>query len=270
MRLLPLSSHVSRRPPPADVVVRHRRQTRPPRASPHVMYLSSTSSSSSSSSSPPEALGTCGNWSAYIDESKGLVYYFNPRTGESRWEPPSGTDFSDVRTNIGTTKRREMRTRLRNYLEDRLNESASEFVGSFSDTSVVDDGSRISGGARTNMIGRTNNIVAGGGNAETRNKYIVSEWGRYQALIDDKRGLIYYHDTWTRESSWERPEGFPPFKLSASRRIALEERNRRYLEWHGDSDGGNMPQGSDENAAVVSDANHSNDGTMESPEFAPE
>jgi hypothetical protein len=35
-------------------------------------------------SSFPTALGTDGDWSAYLDESKGLIYYFNPQTGESR------------------------------------------------------------------------------------------------------------------------------------------------------------------------------------------
>ena len=44
-----------------------------------------------STSSPPEALGTSGNWSAYLDESRGVVYYFNPRTGESRCEYGSRT-----------------------------------------------------------------------------------------------------------------------------------------------------------------------------------
>lgn len=34
----------------------------------------------------PTALGTAGDWSAYLDESKGLIYYFNPKTGESRCE----------------------------------------------------------------------------------------------------------------------------------------------------------------------------------------
>ncbi len=35
-------------------------------------------------SSLPTALGVEGDWSAYLDESRGLIYYFNPKTGESR------------------------------------------------------------------------------------------------------------------------------------------------------------------------------------------
>ena len=79
--LLPLGLGLSNsyvHPLPPSVVSRPtavRRQTRPRALS----LLFSTSS-------PPEALGTIGNWSAYLDESKGLVYYFNPRTGESRCE----------------------------------------------------------------------------------------------------------------------------------------------------------------------------------------
>ena len=37
----------------------------------------------SSATAVPKALGTSGDWSAYLDESKGLVFYFNPKTGES-------------------------------------------------------------------------------------------------------------------------------------------------------------------------------------------
>lgn len=40
----------------------------------------------------PEPLATEGPWSAYLDEeTTGLVYYFNVRTGESRWVPPTKT-----------------------------------------------------------------------------------------------------------------------------------------------------------------------------------
>jgi protein phosphatase PTC7 len=40
----------------------------------------------------PEPLESEGDWSAYLDvDTTGLVYYFNVRTGESRWEPPSPT-----------------------------------------------------------------------------------------------------------------------------------------------------------------------------------
>jgi hypothetical protein len=37
-----------------------------------------------------DPLGSEGEWTAYLDEdTTGLVYYFNGRTGESMWEPPT-------------------------------------------------------------------------------------------------------------------------------------------------------------------------------------
>lgn len=39
-----------------------------------------------------DPLGQEGNWAAYVDtETTGLVYYFNLKTGESLWEPPTAT-----------------------------------------------------------------------------------------------------------------------------------------------------------------------------------
>ena len=159
-------------------------------------------------------------------------------------EPPADADFSGIQTKIDVTKKKEMRARLKNYLEERLNKSASEFVGTFSDTAVV-DGMRDDGEAgetsKTTRKPRLDSTIAkvtANKETETRNRDVVSEWGRWQALIDNRRGQIYYYDKWTRESSWDRPEGFPPFKLSASKRIAMEEQNRLYLEWHKDPDDG--------------------------------
>jgi len=40
----------------------------------------------------PEPLASEGDWTAYLDEeTTGLIYYFNGKTGESRWEPPTKT-----------------------------------------------------------------------------------------------------------------------------------------------------------------------------------
>ena len=171
-----------------------------------------------------------------------------------------------------------MRSRLKDYLEERLNSSANEFVGAFGDTVIVGD----SGGGRRDVddggeAGEKSNAkemkamrldlsrkkVTAAKVAETRNRDVVSEWGRWQALVDNRRGLIYYHDESTRESTWDRPEGFPPFKLSASRRIALEERNRLYLEWHKDIDEGDAAPAREGDAAVSDSI--SNDGTEGAP-----
>jgi len=162
-----------------------------------------------------------------------------------------------------------MRSRLKDYLEERLNSSASEFVGAFGDNGGRrDDDDGGEAGEKSNAREKAmrleltkKKVMAK--EAETRNRDVVSEWGRWQALIDNRRGLIYYYDESTRESTWDRPEGFPPFKLSASRRIALEERNRLYLEWHKDSDEGNAARAREGDAALSDSI--SNDRTEQAP-----
>ncbi|KAL7544889.1 hypothetical protein ACHAWF_008265 [Thalassiosira exigua] len=201
-----------------------------------------TPPSSSSSSSPPAALGTSGDWSAYLDETKGLVYYFNPRTGESRWEPPADADFSGVQLKIGASRKAEMRGRLQKYLEDRLADSEAEFAGT-----AVERGS-AKRGARTDRGGFEGKRKASFPVRKEGVKDVVAEHGSWRALTDEKRGRIYYHDEKTGESRWERPAGFPEFKLSASKRVALEERSKRYREWHEDSE---KAEGGGRGAAVV-------------------
>mmetsp|Transcript_27358 Transcript_27358/g.38482 ORF Transcript_27358/g.38482 Transcript_27358/m.38482 type:complete len:642 (-) Transcript_27358:63-1988(-) len=64
-----------------------------------------------------ERLAEEGDWAAYLDEEKtGLVYYYNPSTGESLWEPPTST-FPNIRLTgeqlqIAQEKRREYRESL--------------------------------------------------------------------------------------------------------------------------------------------------------------
>ena len=199
--------------------------------------------------------------------------YTHPPPGE----PPPDADFSGVQTSIGAAKKREMRSRLKDYLEERLNSSANEFVGAFGDTAIVDDnggrrrdgddggeaGEKSKAREKATRLDSTGKKVAAKEAAESRNRDVVSEWGRWQALVDNRRGLIYYFDESTRESTWDRPEGFPPFKLSASRRIALEERNRLYLEWHEDSDEGNAARAGGGDAAASDSI--SNDRTGQAP-----
>lgn len=69
-------------------IARNRRPITTSDGQQHVLFASTTDSVDASmsggtaSSSAP--LGESGDWTAYLDESKGLIYYFNPRTGESK------------------------------------------------------------------------------------------------------------------------------------------------------------------------------------------
>jgi len=209
----------------------------------HVFFSSTTDGVDASS--VPSALGTSGAWSAYLDESKGLIYYFNPSTGESKWEPPEGTDFSGVQKQIGAAKKVEMRERLKTYLEERLNDSATDFIGGMQDERRDMEWKRKEAGENVRKFKKSELMESSSSSpakkkmvqSETKKvtRDILQEWREWQALIDDKRGQIYYYNKNTRTSSWERPVGFPDFKLSASKRIALEDQKKRYLEWHKDA-----------------------------------
>ena len=60
-------------------------------------------------------LATEGDWSAYLDdETTGLVYFFNGKTGESVWEPPTDT-FPAVK--MTRTQERTMKQKRREYEE---------------------------------------------------------------------------------------------------------------------------------------------------------
>ena len=83
-----------------------------------------THNSSSDSADDNTSLASVGEWSVYLDESKGLIYYFNRRTGESQWEQPSNVVFPEII--ISSEKKLEMRVRLKTYLKERLNDSSKK------------------------------------------------------------------------------------------------------------------------------------------------
>jgi hypothetical protein len=67
--------------------------------------------------------------------------------------------------------------------------------------------------------------------ADKRRSGVLAAHGPWIALIDEKRGMIYYRDEASNVTTWNRPASFPFIKLSAAKRKELQEQNRRYLEW---------------------------------------
>lgn len=114
-----------------------------------IPFLMSSSSSSLSSSSrllvTPEPLAEEGSWQAFLDdETTGLIYYFDTKTGESLWEPPTST-FPAVR--LPRKKQRLAEELRRNYRKARQQEtekggdssSSSSAVQVMQDTKAGDD-----------------------------------------------------------------------------------------------------------------------------------
>lgn len=152
--------------------------------------------------------------------------------------------------NIGAAKKVEMRVRLKNYLEQRLQESATEFVDEMQkENDKIGKRNKDEKSKMKAMMDSNKQFPLK--ERETSNKDIVHEWSTWQALIDNKRGQIYYYNRETYESSWDRPNGFPDFKLSASKRTFMKEQNIRYLEWQTDASQGMVVE--EESSAVESD-----------------
>ncbi len=210
---------------------------------------SNYSSRSPISFNSPQPLATAGDWSAYLDESKGLVYYFHRRTGESQWEAPEGIVFPDIK--MSTSQKVEMRKKLKTYLEDRLNQSAGYYLEGLQEEkrerekrereSVLmyeeeRDGQKDFN-QKTVSLKEIATSISNSYINRMSNKSVVAEWNEWTARIDEQRGLIYYYNSITKESSWDAPESFPEFKLSASKRIILDAQNRRYREANSNFDG---------------------------------
>ena len=167
----------------------------------------------------PAALQTIGDWECYLDESKGLVYYHNRITGKSQWEQPDDVAFNNVHRSIPLSKKVEMRNRLKSYLEERLTDSSTDFIGTLQDDRKDAQWKRN----QTQMrLDNRKNSEAGD---------VVAEWNEWQALIDKSRGSIYYFDRIARASTWDRPKGFADFKLSPSQEAMMDEQRRRFDEW---------------------------------------
>lgn len=190
-----------------------------------------------------------------------LYHFFDKNAGEA----PDGVDFSRVHMTIGAAKKVEMRERLKNYLEKRLHDSASEFADTMQKENEAIDKKRNDekdeAGEKLKLKVELNKKIPLR-EKETNNKDVVHEWTHWQALIDNKRGQIYYYNRETCESSWDRPSGFPDFKLSASKRIAMEAQSLRYLEWQTDDIDAIVEA---DGSAVKSDSITSNDGLNETP-----
>lgn len=123
-----------------------------------------------------------------------------------------------------------MREKLRGYLQQRLEvefDEANALLGEQQSNSVVSASTTYES---TIKITKSPQEIK----SDIQNGILATS-GPWMALIDEKRGMIYYHDPVSSTTTWNRPNDFPFIKLSASKRRELQEVNRRYLEWRKES-----------------------------------
>jgi len=205
----------------------------------------SSSDSVSSNTQSPAPLASVDDWSAYLDESKGLLYYFNRRTGKSQWEPPTGIIFPEIAMSID--KKVEMRAQLKSYLKERLNDSSK-------DTNIIDameqERARIEKKRREateklnakmskleaiktqqqqqqqQQLQTTHNVAAESSSTvstveqpieskeqqqpkesdETKPTSLpIVQQGEWSAYFDIKSGLVFYYNEQTKVSLWDPP-----------------------------------------------------------------
>ena len=162
-----------------------------------------------------------------------------------------------------------MRERLKNYLEERLSDSSTEYIGLMQQDRRDAEWKRRDAGEKLKMT--KSQLKASKTQAPTEKKQqgdkdIVSEWNKWQAIVDNKRGMVYYYNKKTSQSQWDKPTGFPEFKLSASKRVALEEQNKRYTEWHKDAAKVNVLG---KGTMVISDENFDDGSSTKSTKSTP-
>lgn len=134
----------------------------------------------------------------------------------------------DLKVELNGETKKVMRERLRDYLEERLDQSLLEESDALLGEQTA--GSKKSSTSKETTLLSTSKsaqeILA-----DKRRSGILAAQGPWIALIDEKRGMIYYHDEATNTTTWNRPDSFPFIKLSATKRKELQEQNKRYLEW---------------------------------------
>ena len=221
-------------------------------------------STSSNNNQSPAPLATTDDWSAYLDESKGLLYYFNRRTGKSQWEPPADVVFPEIAMSID--KKVEMRARLKSYLKDRLDDSSK-------DTNIIDsmekDRKRIEKKRKEateklnakmsklqaikkqqkqrQQVTTINNNIAASSSSTTRtpmqpidskeqqqSKEIddtkptslpIVQQREWSAYFDIKSGLVFYYNEDTKVSLWDPPsQDFPRVVMENNIPIVLDPR----------------------------------------------
>ena len=151
---------------------------------------------------------TIGDWTAFLDDASGQTYYYNETTGESRWDAPPG--FDDVNDNDDDAKAIDNQEAQGDDI-DGITKSPQFNVGGDAVDDRSDDGITRSPpmydggeGAIEGGAGEDEGKVSEQDDEEVAvadGEEIGGEWIAYH----DSEGRVYYANSETGETQWERP-----------------------------------------------------------------
>ena len=175
-------------------------------------FPSASRISTSNSNEVPTPLATQGDWGAYLDDSTGLVYYFNTRNGASQWKPPT-PDFPRVQIPRNTQPQPvatlghwssywdQMGTGWMYYFNRQTGQSTWErpfdsFPGHVVQKKTVATAVVTSSTSSSSSSGAPLPLASQG------------DWAAYA----DSKGRIYYWNRITQTSQWQPPRNFPAIR----------------------------------------------------------
>ena len=147
---------------------------------------------------------TIGDWTVYQDDD-GRTYYYNEKTGESRWDPPPGFDENDA-----------------DGVPSKVDNEADNVI---MQSSPANEAAAAAAEKEGEEDGEGEDLVADG-------EDIGSGWVAYT----DGEGRTYYYSTGTGETQWERPADIAGGEDGAGHSSAVDtqEKKNEALQKSGD------------------------------------
>lgn len=207
-------------------------------------------SKESSTSTYPVALCSDGDWGAYLDDKKtGVVYYYNTKTRSSQWEKP----YENFPTVVLTRDQQILSDRLKaDYLESVYENNLSSAAAHELDwieylKNMLSSGMNAVGVVYNSIstyniestadISDTNTVaqertLAVESKTSIKNSLALCTEGDWEAFLDDDQtGFVYYYNTKTQSSQWEKPyESFPTIVLSKKEQATSDRLTRAYFQ----------------------------------------
>ena len=180
---------------------------------PHLLIISSSTTMAEDATQAPSSGRTVGDWTSFLDDESGQTFYYNETTGESRWDAPPGFDDTDNGGNtddVGPSNNNNDEEHAED--NDGITKSPPPFgVGEEADDDHDDDdGITRSPPMSTEhdeneqLNEQENDNDADKGEEEPAvadGEEIGDGWIAYH----DAEGRVYYGNSETGETQWERP-----------------------------------------------------------------